>query len=127
VKKGQQRQEIERLRRKAMKRGLALKTASLTDNEVAEKVQGTGDPLLVSMEWKALRRVILNRYGAKCMCCGVVPTDPTQVNVDHVKPRKFYPELALDPDNLQVLCGRCNKRKGNKDTDYRHHPAAAFV
>lgn len=42
------------------------------------------------------------------------------LNVDHVKPRKFYPELALDLDNLQVLCALCNHGKGNSDaTDWR--------
>ena len=58
------------------------------------------------------------------MCCGKVPDHG--INVDHIKPRKFFPELALDFDNLQILCGRCNKAKGNRHhTDYRliGHPA----
>ena len=38
----------------------------------------------------------------------------------HIKPRKTHPELALEFDNLQVLCADCNKRKGNKHSiDYR--------
>lgn len=42
------------------------------------------------------------------------------MNVDHIKPRKLFPELALDPDNLQVLCHECNHGKGNWDmTDFR--------
>jgi 5-methylcytosine-specific restriction endonuclease McrA len=54
------------------------------------------------------------------MRCGSEPKDRRKVNVDHIKPRKYFPELALCFDNLQVLCSRCNKEKGNKTaTDYR--------
>ena len=35
------------------------------------------------------------------------------MNVDHIRPRKTHPELALAFENLQVLCGLCNKGKGN--------------
>jgi 5-methylcytosine-specific restriction endonuclease McrA len=42
------------------------------------------------------------------------------LNVDHIKPRRRFPELSLDPDNLQVLCGNCNTGKGSWDTtDWR--------
>ena len=42
------------------------------------------------------------------------------MNVDHIKPRKKFPELALVEDNLQVLCGACNHGKGNWDqTNWR--------
>lgn len=42
------------------------------------------------------------------------------MNVDHVKPRKLFPHLALDVDNLQILCDACNHGKSNWDqTDWR--------
>ena len=42
------------------------------------------------------------------------------LNVDHIKPRFLFPDLALRLDNLQVLCGDCNEGKGNWDmTDWR--------
>ena len=54
------------------------------------------------------------------MCCGKTPFDGVLMNVDHIKPRKTHPQLALEFDNLQVLCNICNKDKGNKHTtDYR--------
>lgn len=54
------------------------------------------------------------------MCCGFVPGKGQCINVDHIKPRLHHPHLALEFSNLQVLCPRCNKAKGNKhETDYR--------
>ena len=55
------------------------------------------------------------------MCCGATPDDGvTVICVDHIKPRHTHPALALDPANLQVLCGVCNQGKGAWDTtDFR--------
>jgi 5-methylcytosine-specific restriction endonuclease McrA len=42
------------------------------------------------------------------------------MNVDHIKPRKQFPWLALDIDNCQILCQACNHGKGNwSQTDWR--------
>jgi hypothetical protein len=76
---------------------------------------------LDSYEWRKLRMVVLKKRGRRCACCGASPDDGrTVVNVDHIKPRRLYPELALDESNLQVLCAQCNHGKGNWDqTDWR--------
>jgi hypothetical protein len=75
---------------------------------------------LKTFEWRKLRLVALKKYGAMCMCCGATPGTGAVMNVDHIKPRKTHPELALDIDNLQILCGECNHGKGNwDDTDFR--------
>lgn len=105
-------------RRSAKKFSLVSKTFGLTDNEVADCLRRGRDGFTRSHEWAVLRKEVLSRYGGKCMKCGIVPNKG--VNVDHIKPRKTHPELALAFDNLQVLCGPCNKRKGNRHmTDYR--------
>lgn len=92
----------------------------LSDNEVAEQLKRSIKPFLSTPEWKSLRTKVLNHFGDKCMCCGTIPKRKVDVNVDHIKPRKLFPELALDFGNLQVLCADCNKKKGNKHmTDYR--------
>jgi 5-methylcytosine-specific restriction endonuclease McrA len=78
------------------------------------------DGFLATYEWRQVRMQVLKRDGAKCACCGATPADGLVMNVDHIKPRKLYPELALDPSNLQVLCSVCNHGKGNWDeTDWR--------
>lgn len=70
-----------------------------------------------SQAWMEVRYQALVRYGRKCMCCG---TEKAIFHVDHIKPRSKYPDLALDIDNLQILCEACNLGKGNKDeTDFR--------
>jgi 5-methylcytosine-specific restriction endonuclease McrA len=75
---------------------------------------------LSSFEWRKLRMVVLTHYGARCQCCGATPDDGVVMNVDHIKPRRTYPWLALEFENLQVLCNPCNHGKSNWDTtDWR--------
>lgn len=78
------------------------------------------DAFLMSYEWRRVRMQALTKYGARCQCCGATPADGRVMNVDHIKPRRIYPQLALDIKNLQVLCDVCNHGKGNWDmTDWR--------
>ena len=78
------------------------------------------DAFLSSYEWRRVRMIVLKRDGAKCACCGATRQDGVRLHVDHIKPRKLFPQLALDPSNLQVLCEECNHGKGNWDmTDWR--------
>lgn len=75
-----------------------------------------------SWAWKDLRYQALKKYGRRCMNCGQQPNKDNKViiHVDHIKPIRIYPELALDINNLQVLCGDCNQGKGYWDeTDFR--------
>src|SRR5208282_1122832 len=48
---------------------------------------------LSTYEWRRVRMEAIKKYGRKCQCCGA--TD-RPINVDHIKPRKIFPELALD-------------------------------
>lgn len=78
-----------------------------------------------SPQWLKLRYDTLRHYGARCQCCGASGPEAI-IQVDHIRPRRHYPELALDPTNLQVLCRACNLGKGAADTtDWR--PREAWV
>lgn len=78
------------------------------------------DSFLSTYEWRKLRMQALKLHGRKCMCCGASPETGAVMNVDHIKPRKLFPSLAMDINNLQVLCHECNHGKGNWDqTDWR--------
>ena len=77
---------------------------------------------LETYEWRKVRMQVLVKYGPRCMCCGATPQTGAVMNVDHIKPRLTHPELALDPENLQILCSECNHGKGNwNTTDWRKH------
>ena len=74
-----------------------------------------------STGWKKLRweahRLFDSQGQFGCMRCG---TESGEMHIDHIKPRSMYPELELDLNNLQRLCGNCNMEKSNKhSTDYR--------
>ena len=85
-----------------------------------EGVDVSSKDFLSTYAWRNLRVKALNLYGRKCMCCGDTPENGAVMNVDHIKPRKRYPELALDIRWLQILCGACNHGKGNEqESDYR--------
>jgi len=77
------------------------------------KIDVTKQEFLESYAWRKLRIQVIEAYGRRCMCCGNTPEHGAIIHVDHIKPRKKYPELALDFDNLQVLCHECNHGKGN--------------
>lgn len=91
---------------------------------VLDRVHGKcavgSDAFLMTYEWRRVRMMALKKYGARCQCCGASPADGAVMNVDHIKPRKLFPALALDVGNLQVMCAACNHGKGNWDmTDWR--------
>lgn len=80
----------------------------------------SSDEFLRTFEWRRVRMLALKKYGPRCQCCGATPDSGAVMNVDHIKPRNLFPELALDVNNLQILCAECNHGKGNWDmTDWR--------
>ena len=80
-----------------------------------QKKAVNSDAFLSSYEWRSLRMRVLVRCGAQCQCCGQSAKDGVVIHVDHIKPRRLFPQLALDESNLQVLCEVCNHGKGNWD------------
>jgi hypothetical protein len=79
------------------------------------KVFQASDEFLLSYEWRRLRMEVLIEQGRRCQCCGATPNDGVVMHVDHIKPRRLFPDLALEKSNLQVLCEVCNHGKGNWD------------
>lgn len=65
-------------------------------------------PFYSSIQWRLLRRQILSTSN-KCQQCN----SNYNLQVDHIKPRSKYPDLALDIKNLQVLCEQCNLKKSD--------------
>jgi len=97
-------------------RGLDSKDKIKRPQKKVNKKVVTSDDFLQSWEWTNLRYRVLQFHGRQCQCCGAKPP-AVILHVDHIKPRSKYPELALEFDNLQVLCASCNKGKSNKHED----------
>lgn len=119
----QERAERDRLKQlaKATKpKKTRVKKSRLSKPKLASTPSVTSKAFLESFEWRRLRMEALKKYTPRCMCCGATPKDGAVMNVDHIKPRKLFPHLALDINNLQILCHECNHGKGNWDqTDWR--------
>ena len=110
---------LDSLRAKGMKLDLVNLVRRKDANELTELLRRQGKDFLWSSEWRELRKRAIELYGTRCAKCGA---EGNPINIDHIKPRKFYPDLALDINNLQPLCHPCNKEKGNKPpVDYRNN------
>jgi ATP adenylyltransferase len=65
---------------------------------------------------ESVRYEVLKRDG-RCLLCGATPQNE-RLEVDHIKPRSKGGGNGAD--NLQTLCGRCNRGKSNRDdSDFR--------
>lgn len=88
-------------------------------------------------DWQKWRLSQLERQNWQCACCGKLmqfsektklPTGnvvlhPDHPTVEHVLPKSYFSELALDKQNLVMACWACNKRKSNnmvKASRFRH-------
>ena len=61
---------------------------------------------------KALKSQLLNEQGAICCYCGI-GVNENNSHIEHIKPRKKYPEEALNYNNLLASCLPDGKRKAN--------------
>lgn len=79
----------------------------------------------VSPEWRARRRKLIKQGHYECQQCkekgGVSAEgeDGITLVVHHIKPLRLRPDLALDPDNLVVLCDKCHYKI--------HHPNCTAI
>ena len=73
--------------------------------------------------WAFWKRVARERDMDICQCietcsfhigrCGF--SDSAIMHVDHIKPKKLFPELTLKLDNLITLCPNCHQCKTNRE------------
>ncbi len=85
-----------------------LRTAQFVD-KFGERygAKGTRDPVPGALQYDILAR------DKRCMACGV----DRPLEVDHIVPVNMGGKT--EPGNLQALCGRCNRQKGDRDkTDF---------
>lgn len=115
-----ERDRLKQLAKTTKPKKIRVKKSRHIKPRLASTPSVTSKAFLESFEWRRLRMEALKKYTPRCMCCGATPKDGAVMNVDHIKPRKLFPHLALDINNLQILCHECNHGKGNWDqTDWR--------
>ncbi|WP_153123264.1 HNH endonuclease [Peribacillus tepidiphilus] len=79
-----------------------------------------------SKEWRELRQKAIKRDKYECQHCkrkGKVTTrktlnkygKPTKMEVNHIKPVRTHPHLALELDNLEYLCIDCHNIADGKN------------
>lgn len=84
-----------------------------------------------SKEWRALRLKAIERAKNECEHCkqeGKVTTRDTldergrktKMDVNHIKPVKTHPHLALELDNLEYICVRHHNIADGKDKMIRN-------
>lgn len=66
------------------------------------------------LEYKIFKRTVLKRDGNKCVLCGAKSSrskyHTLKIEVDHIKPVCFFPELELDVKNARSLCQSCHRK-----------------
>lgn len=71
-----------------------------------------------STEWRQLRVVCLDRDNHECQWCKadgrLTMQSDTVLEIDHIKELEFYPEYALDLDNLRTLCKDCHNKRHDR-------------
>ena len=70
-----------------------------------------------SLMTEKLKRQIKERDNYTCQMCGKYMPDEVGLHVDHIVPVSRGGKSV--PNNLQVLCDKCNLKKGTKKVDFR--------
>lgn len=88
-------------------------------NKKARRYIKIPDDFYSSWDWKKLRYEAIKKYGRRCVCCGFVPHNGSlnYLVADHIKPVSKHPKLALQIENIQIMCNDCNMGKSNAHTD----------
>ena len=78
------------------------------------------DPFYQSRAWYRIRTKVLIRDKYTCVNCGVSVRGKGMARVDHIRPRKYYPELALHIRNLRLICVLCDNARHSRDRAGAH-------
>lgn len=70
------------------------------------------DQFYHSVSWRTLRQEALERDHYECLWCKAKgKVTRKNLEVDHIKELKDYPELALAIENLRTLCKDCHNKR----------------
>lgn len=81
------------------------------------------EKIRTSSTYKLWRRAVMERDGFTCIWCG--DNKGGNLEVDHIKPFAYFPELRFAIDNGRTLCKSCHKTTdsyGGKSYKYAKEP-----
>lgn len=82
-----------------------------------QKQKRTIDPRIKSKRWstyaKIAKPLLLKMSNNHCSYCDLFFENRDNSEIDHLLPKKFFPQLEFDWTNLFAVCALCNKQKGN--------------
>ena len=88
-----------------------------------------------STKWKQLRKQVLERCNHECQECkrnGYVTIDTNEYSetakrkkirliAHHKKELEFHPDLALEIENIEILCVRCHEQYHDRGFKYKEN------
>ena len=74
---------------------------------------------------KAFKHKLWLKQRRRCKHCHR-KRELNEFHIDHIQPLSKYPEKALNPRNLQLLCGPCNLSKGAKEKPKQSNKGAVL-
>jgi len=110
----EQKAEIKKLCEQKMQEYIESRGLSIWDYRLLDN-----DPIPDSLRYRVLKEA-----KGRCALCGATK-DTALLDIDHIIPRSRGGKTEYS--NLQVLCAKCNRSKGNKDkTDFREITCKEF-
>ena len=83
--------------------------------KMAEKMKGTSAQRGYDARWRIARGCALRRDSYLCQACLKKGRPQEATEVHHLRPISEAPELRLDLDNLQSLCGPCHREISERE------------
>lgn len=85
------------------------------------RYEGNNHPLWNGGKIAYQKRIAKERDKYTCQRCGYFNEEfkSSAVDVDHILPKRDYPELKEDINNLITLCPNCHRIKTLKSKDYK--------
>lgn len=62
----------------------------------------------------AIKQALTSETAGKCAYCEVKMLAASYGDIEHIRPKKIFPELVVEWKNLTLACSRCNQAKGAK-------------
>lgn len=84
--------------------------------EDQQRLSDSHDPWYKQPRWRRLRKQFLNKHPLCIYCNGVVKTAEI---VDHLRPRRLYPELEWEEKNFSPVCSECHRKKSGKESQIK--------